>query len=233
MNLSIIIPAYNEGRHVDAVIRRLHEAIGIAEPSFEIVLVNNGSTDETPSVVKALADEFSNVRVIDVYPNEGYGNGILKGLAASTGNVLGWVHADEQSKPENLVIIYRRMLQEGNELGKAVRVERYESRWRIIQSKAYNLLFRAMFGLSYRDINGTPKLMTRSFYDRATLSSRQWFIDPEVMLKASEMNASVGEIEIIWDARKEGKSKVHLTTMFHFLHQMMLFRFRKRFKTYV
>lgn len=227
MNLSIVIPAYNEGRRLDLVLRRLYEAVRSAEPSFEIVLVNNGSTDNTEEVAQALAREMPELKIVNVFPNEGYGNGILRGLAAAEGQVLGWMHADEQAKPEHLVDLYRRIRDEGKDLSKAVRVERQESAWRIIQSSIYNWMFRLMFGSLYRDINGTPKLMTRSVYERANLSSRQWFIDPELMLKATAMKANIGELEILWESRKGGKSKVHLATMFHFLKNMLRYRFLK------
>ncbi len=226
MNLSIVIPAYNEGRHLEAVLRRLHGVVRVAEPSCEIILVNNGSTDDTSTVAQALSKELPELRIVDVYPNLGYGNGILAGLAAAQGEVLGWVHADDQANPEDLMTVYRKLKTDGFDVCKAVRVERHESRWRVIQSWAYNTLFRLMFGVWYRDINGTPKLMIRSFYERAQLVSKQWFIDPELMLKAAELNARVGEVEIVWNARKGGASKVRLTTMFHFLKLMLRYRYR-------
>jgi glycosyltransferase involved in cell wall biosynthesis len=226
-NLSIVIPAYNEGHHLDAVIRRLQATLRRSEPSFEIVLVNNGSTDETPSIVRALAHEFPEVRVVDVFPNQGFGNGVLAGMAQARGEILGWMHADEQAKPEYLLEIYHAMKAQGLDLGKAVRIHRHEPFWRIVQSRIYNILFRWMFNLPYRDINGTPKLLSRSFYERARLNSKEWFLDPEVMLKAARMGGKIGEVEIIWNARKGGKSKVHLGTMFHFLKRMVRYRYRK------
>jgi dolichol-phosphate mannosyltransferase len=226
VNLSIVVPAYNEAHHLDAVIRRLANEVRVSEPSFEIVLVNNGSTDATGDVARQLSASMPEVRVVDVPVNQGYGHGILQGLASAEGDVLGWAHADEQAKPEHLLQIYRDMRTERAEIGKAVRIERRESPWRIIQSRIYNAIFRAMFGVSHRDINGTPKLMTRSLYERVRLSSAKWFIDPELMLKAADLNVRVQEVEILWDSRKGGKSKVHLGTMFHFLKHMFRHRYR-------
>jgi len=227
MRLSIIIPAYNEGRHLDAVVRRLYATMRAAEPSTEIIVVNNGSSDETPRVAQELAASLQDVRLVNVYPNEGYGNGILMGLAAATGDVVGWVHADDQSNPEDTALIYGKLIAEKYDLCKAVRVHRKEHPWRILQSNAYNWLFRLMFGFPFRDINGTPKVMTRSCYERAKLTSKEWFIDPELMLKARDMGMRIGEVEIVWNARNAGKSNVRLTTMLHFFKRMMQYRFNK------
>lgn len=220
MNLSVVIPAYNEAAHLDAVIRRLHDALKQAEPSFEIVVVNNGSVDETPRVAQALADALPEIRVVHVEKNEGYGHGILEGLKAAQGNVLGWMHADMQAEPEDVIRIYRKLVDEGYDVTKAVRVVRHEPLWRRVQSFVYNNLFRGLFGVSYRDINGTPKLKTRAFYEKAALESKDWFIDPEMMLKAHAEGVRVGEVEIVWKARAGGKSKVHLGTMFNFFKRM-------------
>lgn len=226
-HLSIVIPAYNEGHHLESVIRRIHGTLRASGPSFEIVLVNNGSTDNTSEVAQILSRELSEVRVVDVRQNLGYGNGVLRGLAEARGEVLGWMHADEQATPEHLLEIYRVLKERGLDVSRAVRIHRHESLWRVFQSKAYNFLFRTMFNMPFNDINGTPKLMTRAFYEKARLCSKEWFIDPEVMIKAGRSGAKVGDVEIIWNARKSGKSKVHLATMFRFMKHMINERLRK------
>lgn len=224
--LSVVLPAYNEGPFLDAIIRRLYASVRSVEPSFEIVLVNNGSKDKTPEVARALAADLPEVRVVDVYPNQGYGNGLLQGLAVARGEILGWMHADEQATPEHLLETYRMMSHHGFDLAKVVRVQRDEPVWRILQSKVYNAVFALMYGYPFNDVNGSPKLFTRSLYERVNLSSKEWFIDPELMLKAGRLGAKIGEHEIIWKARQGGKSKVHFGTMLHFFKQMPRYRYR-------
>lgn len=221
MRLSIVIPAYNEGRHLDAVVRRLHETIRANEPFTEIVIVNNGSADNTQQVAEGLAASLPDVRVVTVHKNEGYGHGILTGLIAANGEVLGWVHADDQTRPEDLVRIYQTMRERGYDACKAVRIQRHESRWRIIQSSLYNTLFRLMFRVPHRDINGTPKLLSRDLYNKLQLESKDWFIDPEMVLKAHQENARIGEVEMVWQTRGSGVSKVRLTTMMQFIRRMI------------
>jgi len=103
MRLSIVIPAYNEGHHLDAVVRRLYAAVREAEPETEIIIVDNGSADDTLRVAQSLATSLPNVRVEHIGTNIGYGNGILCGLRAAEGDVLGWAHADEQVNPEDII----------------------------------------------------------------------------------------------------------------------------------
>jgi glycosyltransferase involved in cell wall biosynthesis len=226
MRLSIVIPAYNEGQYLDPVIRRLHATVYAVEPSSEIIIVNNGSSDDTPRIANELAASLQNIRVVNVFPNQGYGNGILSGMSAAYGDILGWVHADEQTNPEDVVRIYQKICDEELDLCKAVRTQRHESPWRLIQSAIYNILFRIMFHVSYRDINGTPKLLSRRLYERIDLNSKDWFIDPEVMLKTHETGYPVGEVDITWRTCTEGTTHVRLSAIFEFLRHMLRYRYR-------
>jgi glycosyltransferase involved in cell wall biosynthesis len=227
MRLSIVIPAYNEGYHLETVVRRLYDAVHIGEPSSEIIIVNNGSTDSTPRIATDLTASLHGVRVVDVYPNEGYGNGVLHGLKAASGDVLGWVHADDQASPQDLLNIFYRLNEAPYDLCKAVRIQRDESVWRLFQSVVYNSVFRLLFGVPFRDINGTPKLMTRSLYEKLNLGSRDWFLDPETVLKAHDAKARIGEVEILWRARNGGSSHVRLSTALQFIKHMIQYRFSK------
>lgn len=228
MNFSLIIPAYNEGSHLDVVVRKFHQSIQSVESNFEIVVVNNGSTDNTSSVAEQLIQEMPEVRVVHVPVNRGYGFGILSGLAASTGSILGFAHGDDQVKPEYVIDLYQKMRNGEYDVGKVKRIERQDPGWRLFQSVAYNWLFRFMFGPNNSDVNGSPKLMTRSFYEKADLVSKRWFIDPEIMLKAHAVKARIIEIDILWDSRKGGASKVRFATMFEFLWKMLEYRFLGR-----
>ncbi len=97
ISVSLIIPCYNEG----AGLSDLVSACIAAEfpPNFEIILVDNGSTDNTPSMLLSLLDGQSQIRSVRLEENKGYGNGILFGLSQAKGDVLGWSHADLQADP--------------------------------------------------------------------------------------------------------------------------------------
>ena len=71
---------------------------------IEVILVNNGSTDNTLSILKDQEKKFSNIVIVNIKTNIGYGNGIISGLKKSTGNIVGWTHADLQTDPNDFLI---------------------------------------------------------------------------------------------------------------------------------
>jgi glycosyltransferase involved in cell wall biosynthesis len=97
VGLSLIIPCYNEARNLPALVERC--AMLVADPRIEVVLVDNGSTDDTPAVLVELVRDQPRIRWIRVDVNQGYGFGILSGLRAASGAVIGWTHADQQTDP--------------------------------------------------------------------------------------------------------------------------------------
>jgi glycosyltransferase involved in cell wall biosynthesis len=97
MRFSLVIPCFNEAQNLPLLLKRcqalvLHEGV-------EVVLVDNGSTDDSPAVLKDLLPSFPGCRSIRVDLNQGYGHGILAGLNAARGDILGWTHADMQTDP--------------------------------------------------------------------------------------------------------------------------------------
>lgn len=227
MKLSLVIPAYNEAKNIGAVITGLAAALRKIGDPFEIVAVDNGSTDETEKVLKELSRQIPELVSARIFPNEGYGNGILAGLAVAQGNVLGWMHADNQVSPTDVLLIYQNLNRKNLDFCKAVRVDRDEHWMRIIQSRAYNIFFRLLFGGVLRDINGTPKLFKRELYEGLNLRSRDWFIDPEIVIKALRRGAKIGEVEVKWSMRPGGSSHVSFGAWLQFVKNLIKYKIGK------
>lgn len=101
MRLSIVIPCYNEEKNIPLILERFSECI--KSPDVEVVLVNNGSTDNSQSVLDQLLPSYSFARCVNVPVNQGYGYGILQGLKESVGDYIGWTHADMQTDPYDVI----------------------------------------------------------------------------------------------------------------------------------
>lgn len=224
MTLSLVIPAHNEEKNISAVVRNLVSALRNTGIFFEIVVVDNGSTDNTAVVLEKIKNEIKELRTIQVFPNLGYGNGILAGLRIAEGDILGWMHADNQIKTKDVVAIYHKLKNENLDLCKVVRTKRDEHWMRIIQSRVYNTFFSLLFGGRLRDINGTPKIFSRSLYEKAGLVSRDWFIDPEIVIKSLGYKARVGEVEVNWSMRPGGSSHVSFWTWLQFVKNMVKYK---------
>ena len=225
MKFSLVIPAYNEEANIPSVVRGMREALCEFETSFEIIVVDNGSTDRIPEILRQLATDVPELRSIRIEVNRGYGNGVMVGLREAKGDILGWVDADNQIAPEDVVAAYLAIRDGQADLVKAVRRSRRESLFRGIQSVVYNALFRLLFGGSLRDINAKPKLFVRSFWESSHLVSLDWFIDAEVMIKAMRKGSRIAEVEVSWGARTSGRSNIRLSASIEFLKNMFRYKF--------
>ena len=100
--LSLVIPCYNEAGNLPALVARVVEVFG--DRDAEVILVDNGSTDDTPEAMARLIAGHEFIHGTRVEVNQGYGFGILSGLAVAAGEVLAWTHADLQADPAEIAI---------------------------------------------------------------------------------------------------------------------------------
>ncbi len=222
--LGLAVPLYNEEAVCEAVIRALVRALRAAAVPYALALVDNGSGDATPGIVNRLALELPGVRVMHLSQNAGYGGGVLAGVHSLDTPLVGWCWGDGQIAPEVVVACYRRLVAEGLDMVKARRVERRDGRQRAAVSAAYNALMRAAFGAGTRDVNGCPKLLTRSAWDAIGPRSLDWFLDPEVLLRARELGLRIGEVDAVMLPRAGGASKVRGDTAREFLVNLARWR---------
>ncbi len=219
MNLSIVIPAYNEAESLHTLLERLTQAL-LSFKGYEVIIVDNASTDNTQEVLKDIEQTYPMVR--SVYEGKkGFGNALLAGFTAAKGNIIGYIHADNQMDPKDIVRIYQNLHEHNFAVCKASRLDRHDGFVRLVISKVYNLLFRTLFGVKLKDINGSPKLFTRSFYEQAQLSSQDWFIDPEIIIKAQRLQQPIGETPIHTYTRDHGSSQVRAGTIIEFMKNMI------------
>lgn len=224
MKLSLAIPLYNEEANVEAVAEDLLRTLRAAGLDFELVLVDNGSRDRTGALLDALAAANPEVRKVTVAVNQGYGWGVLQGLAASSGEVVGFMGGDGQTDPGDVVRVYRKLVDEGLSFAKVRRVRRHDGPVRLLVTVLANLVFRLALGLRTSDVNGTPKLLRRELYESLDLRSKDWFVDAEVMVKCARRGVRFGEVPVTFGARARGSSHVRLATLLEFLRNILEIR---------
>lgn len=226
-DLSLIVPCYNEEESCGLTIRRLLDAFEAAGHTLEIVAVDNGSHDRTGEILADIARERPLVRPHRVHVNQGYGFGIISGIPLATGHWVGMIPADGQVDAEDVVRLYESAAEtRGDVVAKVRRRFRMDGPRRKLVSIGYNLLIRLLWPrLDSLDVNGSPKLMTRSSLLAMQLESHGWFLDPELMLKAHAMKLRVLELNVFARMRGNGTSHVRASTCWEFLRSMLVFRF--------
>lgn len=226
LRYSVVVPAHNESENLAVLIPRLERALSTLPGSYEILIVDNASTDGTEGTIKALAARMPQLRLVKE-PTLGYGRAVIAGLEAAHGAYIGIIRADNQEKSEDIVRMFEALEREGASLYKAIRKNRTgDGLKRLIVSRIYNQLFKLLFNLKSRDLNATPKVFTREFLEAARLRSTDWFIDAEMVIKAERMGVRIGEMEIEYLPRLHGKSTVRMRHVFEFLGNMLRWRVR-------
>ncbi len=223
--LSIVIPFFNEADNVSAVVGSLIAKLVKADITHEILLVDNGSTDATRERAQAVVKAHATARIVVVERNHGYGGGVLAGLCRARGRYLGFITGDGQVMPEAVLEVYRHLTESRLDFCKAVRQVRSDGWQRAALSRWGNRLFCWCFPmLRTYDINGSPKLFTRSMYERLQPTSTDWFLDAEIVIKAHLLRAAIGEVPVESPARASGESHVRWTTVVEFLRNLARYR---------
>ncbi len=219
--LGVSIPLFDEEAVAEGFVRSVHDALTQAKIPHKLVLVNNGSTDGTPALLNRLSVEIDACEAVHLSENAGYGGGILMGMRALDTPIVGWMWGDGQVNAATLVACYEKLISEELDLCKAHRVQRNDGLQRRVVSSSYNRLVQWM-GSGVCDANGCPKLMKKEVFEALELSSYDWFLDAEAVLKASESGLSWGSVETTMHAREGGFSKVHRDTIIEFAGNLWL-----------
>ena len=161
MRLSLIIPCYNEAANIPYLLERCkHLTI---EPDIEVIIVNNGSTDDTSAILIRMLPNYPGCRVVEVKENRGYGYGILSGLRAAEGEVLAWTHADLQTDPRDALI----GLDKFSKFGHNIFVKGHRYGRPILDNfftVAMSIFETLLLGKQMYDINAQPTMFPRSFF---------------------------------------------------------------------
>jgi len=227
--LSLIMPCYNEETVVGYTIPRLLAAFETAGHRLQLVAVDNGSQDRTGEIIMGFAERHAGVLYHRVEHNEGYGNGVLSGIPLATAPYVGFVPADGQVDAEDVVRLYDALvIAEPNTLGKVRRRFRMDGWKRKLVSIGYNILVRMLWPrLLSIDINGTPKIIRAEMLTAMALSSKGWFLDPEIMIKAHWMDVRVLELNVFARMRGNGLSHVRPETCWEFFRNLLHYRFSR------
>ena len=223
--LSLVLPAYNEAAGLRETIEELREALDGAGIPYEMILVDNGSRDSTKRVISSLVGCSVRIKATYVPVNKGFGWGVLCGLREAVGDLVGYMASDGQITPTDVVRLAELLISQRCDIAKVRRDVREDGWLRRLQSDAFNLLMRCVFGIPFGDVNGSPKIMHRDVLRRLELTSRDWFLDAEIMIKAHKLGLTIAELPICFRARAQGRSNVSLRSIFAFLWNMGRYRF--------
>lgn len=229
-HLSLIVPCYNEEEVIAYTLPQLHDAFAKAGYRLQLVAIDNGSFDDTGTIIKTLAEQYPLIMCHRVETNQGYGYGVLQAMPLCTAPWIGIIPADGQVDAEDVVRLFAAITAtRGRVLGKVRRRFRLDGIPRKLFSASYNLFFRLLWPrIRSIDINGSPKILPRSAMRQMELESHGWILDPEIMVKAHYMGLSVLELNVFGRMRGAGMSHVRAITCLNFFARLVWAKISRR-----
>jgi len=203
--LSVVVPCYNEEKNIPDIVSKFDKILTESNENIEVILVNNGSTDNSKKVFdKKIRETKQNITVLNIKKNIGYGHGILTGLQQAKGDILSWTHADLQTDPYDVVLAFKEH-------------KKHKDSDLVIKGKRRNRNFIDSFftwGMQVycslklksllNDINAQPKLFSRKFYEKNFKNPPLDFsLDLFLLLKAQRIKT----VNVFFHKRKFGESK--------------------------
>ncbi|MDD2365622.1 MAG: glycosyltransferase family 2 protein [Desulfuromonadaceae bacterium] len=225
-DLSIIIPAYNEQENIRLAVDQVLSGLPAGLQQFEIIIVNDGSTDATSEIISELTSEHSSVRSIIQNGNKGKGAALSSGFSAARHEWILFIDADLQIEFSVLEEFVPYMKTFDIIIG--FRTTRDDSLYRRFASRVYSLLIRLLLGLKLADINCPFKLFRRKLLDGIDLRSSGFFIDTELMYHFLQRKYPVKEVGVVSFDRTRGNSSVRLRHVRHVLAELFTLLKRKQ-----
>ena len=223
-DFSLVIPLYNEENNVENIYNGIKKAFE-SKFQYELLLVNNGSTDRTKEIIKRIASKDKKVVLVNIENNIGYGFGVVLGLNSANGEFIGWIDGDDTIDPENVILLYEKVIATNSDIGFSERINRGENIFRKLESFFYNTLLLILYFRNFRDVNAKPKLIRNAIFKNFNLKSKDWFIDTEFCINSYKRGLKNCRILVIEKSRRHGKSAVKITTALEFLKNIIKFRF--------
>lgn len=198
-SLSILIPAYDVVETLPQVLENARQVGLSLTQDLEIVVVDDGSTDETPDFLKNLSKQWKELRIITHSVNRGYGVSIRDLYLAGTKEWLVTLPGDDQIDAMEILKLTSYSDKADMILGKReIRDDHFKRR---LQSKTYNNILRFLFKIPITDVN-TIRLMKRDILSKIKLTKSSPFIDTELIIRAMRQGFKVIEVPILHKSRK-------------------------------
>ncbi len=204
--LSVFFPACNDAATIASLVIAAVQTAARLTPDFEVLVINDGSTDATASMVDELARLYPQVRVVHHDRNRGYGGALRSGFAAATKDFIFYTDGDAQYDPREMERLWARM-EAGVDLVNGYKISRSDPLHRVFIGRVYHYTVKLLFGLRVRDVDCDFRLIRRAVFDRVSLEKNSGVICLEMMKKIQDAGFTIAEVPVHHYHRVYGKSQ--------------------------
>ena len=229
--ISIILPALNEADNLKPLVSEVIDYLSGTHQNYEIIIVNDGSTDQTGEIAQQLSATHKNISVIHHPENKGYGRSLRDGFAASRYEYLFFTDADRQFRIKSLDSFLPWM--EGGKADMVIgyRIDRKDTPRRRFLAWCFNRLARLLFSIRYRDIDCAFKVIRNTVFRSLQLTSDGFLFNTELLAKAQIRQCTIVQLGVEHFPRSGGSSTVSYHSVINTLKGLLtLHREVRRFR---
>jgi glycosyltransferase involved in cell wall biosynthesis len=205
-SLSVFFPAYNDSGTIASLVIRALQTAGRLTANYEVIVVNDGSTDSTDQILKALAQVYPALRIVTHPVNCGYGGALRSGFAAASKDIIFYTDGDAQYDPGEMELLWQQMRPDVD-LVNGYKISRSDPWHRIFIGRFYHYVVKTLFGLTVRDVDCDFRMMRREIFNRVRLDKNSGVICLEMMKKIQDAGFTIVEVPVHHYHRAYGRSQ--------------------------
>ena len=226
-SLSVILPAYNEAQVIASTVSTVHSVLDGWKVDFEIIVVNDGSTDQTGAILAALAARDPRIRFVTHPVNQGYGAALVSGFAAATKELTFFMDADGQFDISDLRTFFLFIDRYDAVIG--YRMDRQDSWMRKLNAWGWKLLIGWMLGVHVRDVDCAFKLLHTEFLHQHPLETRGAMINAELLYTLTQAGGTYKELAVHHLPRQTGRATgAKLSVIFRAFRELFAYTYKWR-----
>jgi glycosyltransferase involved in cell wall biosynthesis len=223
----IVIPCFNESEGLLDLINECRAVIDSSDDSLGFILVDNGSKDGSNLIFSSLQGKYSNIQIVSLAENQGYGGGIIAGLNSSTAQIIGWTHADLQT-PLSDCLRSAKMIAGDVGFVKGFRAGRpFSDR---VFSRGMGIFESILFASRLEEVNAQPTIFKRNFYEKWQSPPADFSLDLYALVVAVKSGLGIRRIKVHFLPRQFGQSNwnVGLKSKIKFIRRTLKYSFELR-----
>lgn len=205
-SLSIVFPCYNDSLTIADLVARADKAAEGVSEKREIVVVNDGSSDDSAKVLAGLQKKYSHLTVVTHAENMGYGATIWHGLKTARYDYVFYTDGDGQYDPSELTRLVN-MVGPNTLLVNGYKVQRNDALYRIVIGRLYNLFVKVVFNIKLKDVDCDFRLIRKDALDRIEVKERGGTMCLEMVKRIEKLRGEILEVPVSHFPRKYGKSQ--------------------------
>jgi glycosyltransferase involved in cell wall biosynthesis len=205
-SLSVFFPCYNDAETIGQLVLEADEVLRGLTDDYEIIVVNDGSTDGSAAVLRDLGARVGRLQVITHPANRGYGGALRSGFAAASRALVFYTDGDGQYDVKELPLLVM-LLSDDVDFVNGIKMTRQDPAYRVFAGNLHKFFTRWLFWLPVIDVDCDFRLIRKTVLDRVRLESSSGSICAELVKKAQRAGARFREVSVHHYARRSGASQ--------------------------